>query len=146
MVDAGSSTWICEASLTGYRLVMGRSWCWIMELQPTPLDTIFSEIQRALEVKLYYLAIAVSLSIPDVCAALECDPNNIFVKEKDYVGWCERNLADQLDKLTLTAVDLYRLRGGVIHQNRFWILLRSSFGASIGLLCPGIHCGRSPVI
>ncbi len=43
---------------------------------PPELEAIFREIEKALEAKLYYLAMAVSLSIPDICACLERDQDD----------------------------------------------------------------------
>ena len=88
-----------------------------MEQEQSPLEIIFRDIERALDSGLHYLAIAVSLSIPDICAALECDPDKIWVTEKKYVAWCEANISDQLG--FMTALDCYRLRCGVLHQGRF---------------------------
>lgn len=79
------------------------------------METIFGEIQKALDAKLYYLAVAVTLSVPDICAALECEPTDIHVKGDDYIKWCDRNLAAQLRYFNLTSEDLYKLRGGVLH-------------------------------
>ena len=46
-----------------------------------PLEFIFREIERSLAYGLYYSPIAVTLSIPDICAALECDPGRVWVKK-----------------------------------------------------------------
>ena len=45
-----------------------------MDPVPIEITAILREIERAIEAKLYYLAIAVSLSVPDICACLEFDP------------------------------------------------------------------------
>jgi hypothetical protein len=84
---------------------------------PLELAAILHEIEKALDAKLYYLAIAVALSIPDICACLECDPDKIWANEKKYVAWCDVNLTSRF--VNLTGVDLYRIRGGVIHQGDF---------------------------
>ena len=46
---------------------------WIMDQVPQELTAILAEIEKALDAKLYYLAIAVALSVPDICACLEFD-------------------------------------------------------------------------
>jgi hypothetical protein len=85
---------------------------------PAELTAILREIERALDAKLYYLAIAVTLSIPDICACLECDPEKPIWATKDkYETWCTANLVTHFTNLT--AEDLFRLRGGVLHQGHF---------------------------
>jgi hypothetical protein len=44
-----------------------------MDNVPIEISTILNEIETALSAKLYYVAIAVALSIPDICACLEID-------------------------------------------------------------------------
>jgi hypothetical protein len=80
------------------------------------LTAILHEIERAIEAKLYYVAIAVALSIPDICACLECDPDKpIWATFEKYAAWCDANLRFQ----NLDGADLARLRGGVLHQGHF---------------------------
>ncbi len=92
-----------------------------MEPEPSPLEMIFNDIEAALKARLYYIAIAVSLSIPDICAALECDPTDRKAlkrgNKKRYIAWFKANLADQFH--TFTAEDCYSLRCGVLHQGAF---------------------------
>ena len=86
-------TWTSSVLLTGYRLVRGRSWCWTMIYDPIPeeLTAILHEIERAIEAKLYYVAIAVALSVPDICACLELDPEAVWATEKKYTTWWDNN-------------------------------------------------------
>jgi hypothetical protein len=79
---------------------------------------IFSEIEKALDAGLPYLAIVATLSIPDICARLELDPDrNIEGKKKHYVAWCQANfLQGGSDYMFFTGDDLYRIRCGVLHQ------------------------------
>lgn len=89
-----------------------------MDKSPEELEAILHEIERALDAKLYYLAIAVSLSVPDICACLECNPDQpIWSTQEKYVAWCDRNLMVRYKNLT--GIDLYRIRGGVWHQGHF---------------------------
>jgi hypothetical protein len=108
-------------SFNGYRLVYGLCWCWIIEPEPSPLEMIFNEIDAALNARLYYAAIAVSLSIPDICAALECDQTDrkAFKRgnRKRYIAWFKANLGNQF--FQFTAEDCYSLRCGVLHQGAF---------------------------
>jgi hypothetical protein len=71
--------------------VHGLCWCWIMEPEPSPLDMIFAEIERGLEAGVHYLSIAVSLSLPDICARLEMDKNS-RPRMPQYVEWCKEYL------------------------------------------------------
>jgi hypothetical protein len=83
----------------------------------SPLELILQDIGKAIDAKLPYLAIAVSLSIPDICAAMECEPGKIWVNKVKYEAWCDANL---IPKFThITAQDCYRMRCGVIHQGNF---------------------------
>jgi hypothetical protein len=89
-----------------------------MDNVPPELTAILREIEKALEAKLYYLAIAVALSVPDICACLECDPDKpIWATQDKYVGWCAKNLDSHFKNLA--GVDLFRIRGGVLHQGHF---------------------------
>jgi hypothetical protein len=67
---------------------------------PSELDAIIQEIRRALDAKLYYLAIAVTLSVPDICSSLEADPSNPECQDrKTYVRWCSANLDSRFQNL-----------------------------------------------
>lgn len=88
-----------------------------MDQVPIELKSILHEIEKALDAKLYYLAIAVALSIPDICACLEFDPDKpAWADRKTYTAWCSRNLAGKFK--VLTGDDLYNIRGGVVHKGR----------------------------
>lgn len=56
-----------------------------------PLELMFLEIERALDAGLFYLAVAMSLTLPDICAALE-SPNGEASGPK-YKAWFNANLA-----------------------------------------------------
>jgi hypothetical protein len=95
-----------------------RLWVWIMDKVPEELTAILSEIEKALAAKLYYLAIAVALSVPDICACLECDHDKpIWATPDKYVAWCDANIGPSFKNLV--GVDLFRIRGGVLHQGHF---------------------------
>jgi hypothetical protein len=84
---------------------------------PAELDAVLKEIENAISAKLYYLAIAVALSVPDICSGLESDPDNpIWQDRKTYTQWCNRNIGELNH---LTGDDLYNLRGGVLHKGHF---------------------------
>jgi hypothetical protein len=97
-------------------LVLARDGSWRVDQVRPELNAILREIERALDAKLYYVAIAVALSVPDICACLECDPDKpIWSTVEKYSRWCDANLKFK----NLDGADLARLRGGVLHQGHF---------------------------
>jgi hypothetical protein len=99
-------------------LVFGLGQCWVMETTPPPLAALLDEINRALHTKLYHSALAVALSVPDVCASLEFDPAAPSWSTKaTYEAWFNANLAGRFSNFS--AADCYRLRGGVLHRAHF---------------------------
>jgi hypothetical protein len=99
-------------------LALGCGWCWVMETMPIELTSILDEIDKALNAKLYYLAIAVALSVPDICASLEFDPDNpARAGQKTFAAWCEASIRPAF--VNLTGDDLYYLRCGVLHFGHF---------------------------
>lgn len=109
--------WTRTLSLSGW-LLLESNGCWKIDSIPPELSAILQEIEKAIEAKLYYLAIAVALSVPDICASLEFDPDKpSWSSEKTYIAWCDANIG--ADFKNLSGVDLYRLRGGVLHRGNF---------------------------
>src|SRR5947209_8449883 len=116
--DIAEPKWTFSISLTGYKQVLGVGGCWRMDQVPLELSSILHEIERALDAKLYYLAIAVALSVPDICASLEFDPANPRRANQDtYATWCDANIRPRFKNLT--GEDIYRLRCGVLHFGHF---------------------------
>ncbi|MCB2051446.1 MAG: hypothetical protein KDE63_08455 [Novosphingobium sp.] len=90
----------------------------LMAEQSVELEALLQEIEKAIDAKLYYLAIAVALSVPDVCSGLESDPENPkWQNQKTYAAWCDSNIGTKFNNLV--GNDLYRLRGGVLHKGHF---------------------------
>lgn len=82
------------------------------------MDTIFDDIERALEAGIFYAAIAIALSLPDICSCLQHPVGHVKGSNKaGYVKWFQSNLADAYPELT--GADLYSLRSGVVHTGRF---------------------------
>jgi hypothetical protein len=79
------------------------------------MDVITKEVERALDNGLYYLAVMLALTLPDICAALESRDGQ--TSGSRYKAWYTSWLASRYS--TLTGNDLYRLRCGVVHQGRF---------------------------
>jgi len=107
------------ASLSGYKLTVGMTFCWIMEEvhMPPALEAIFDEIERGYASGFHYLTMAVALTIPDICAGAELDLSRDNVRRAHYENWCRRYLSDQFS--LLDEVDIYNLRGGMIHTGQF---------------------------
>lgn len=77
------------------------------------MEAIFEEIRRALQAGCYYVALVTTLSLPDVCAALESGDGE--TTSKKYQAWCLKWVKGLP---ALTTKDLYALRCGVMHQGR----------------------------
>jgi len=79
------------------------------------MDTILSEIDRAIDAKLYFAALALCLTLPDMCAALES--SNGKSSGTKYKNWYSENLQNNYPDIT--PADIWSLRCGVSHQGRF---------------------------
>jgi hypothetical protein len=125
---------------------------------PPELNAILHEVEKALDAKLYYVAIAVALSIPDICACLEFDPEKPkWANRETYTAWCNANLVSRFNNLD--GDELYNLRGGVLHKGRLehqkakfdrvmFIGPESPFkvkGDVIATVTPGVELGGKPV-
>jgi hypothetical protein len=88
-----------------------------MSTEPaSPLDFLLTEIVKALNAKLFYAAICLALTIPDVCSVAETDDEDMNFKiQKRYVPWCDSWVKSFTQ---LTSLDLWALRGGVIHKGQ----------------------------
>jgi hypothetical protein len=82
----------------------------------SPLGRVLGDIERAIAAKLYYPALLVALTVPEICAALTLDKAT-FVKQKHYVDFIDKYTTPK--ELGLDGIDCYRLRGGVVHRANF---------------------------
>ena len=80
----------------------------------SPLASIYREIEAAISAKLYYLALAVSVSLPDICATLE---GHAPTSWKTYKQWFRDNASGSF--ANFGADECYELRCGVVHNARF---------------------------
>lgn len=112
-------TWTYGISWNGYRLVLQEEWgyqpTWRMRRDYGSLETILGEIERALKYRLYYSAVAVALTVPEICGSIE-SPNGWGGQHK-YIDWFDRYLAPRFTHLTAQA--MHQLRSGVVHQGRY---------------------------
>ena len=79
------------------------------------MEQILNEIQMALSARLYFVALAMTLTLPDICSGLESPDGE--TSGPRYKAWYTTNLSAQFP--WLTDVDCYSLRCGVVHQGRF---------------------------
>lgn len=83
-------------------------------LPPTvALASILIDIEKSIAARLYYPALLIALTLPEVCSALALD-RSIFVKEKHYVDFVDKYATPE--GLGCTGVDCYRMRGGLVHR------------------------------
>ena len=78
----------------------------------TSLHMAWTEIEKALQARLYYLALISTLSLIDICSALESE-NGETDKHK-FMAWYEQHLGPHYK--WLSKQDCYGLRCGLIHQ------------------------------
>jgi hypothetical protein len=78
------------------------------------MKIITDEIEHALSFGLHYLAIIGTLTLPDICGALESFDGR--ATGSNYKAWWDQWMSSQYPKLTST--DLYSMRCGVLHQGR----------------------------
>ena len=80
------------------------------------MDEILSEIERAAASGFCYLAVAMTLALPDICGALEAPDGRASFKR--YKDWCRRNLTHTYG---LRPVDFYSMRCGILHQGNLGV-------------------------
>lgn len=80
---------------------------------PAPLESILYDLQQSIKAGLYYPALLVALTIPEICITLGLD-KNVFVKEKHYSAFIDKYTTPPT--LGLSGVDCYRLRCGIVHR------------------------------
>jgi len=80
---------------------------------PYPLSSIVDDIRRSYDHALYYPALVVALTLPEICIALTFDKEN-FVKGKHYTAFIDKYTTPS--GLGLNGTQCYSLRGGVVHR------------------------------
>ena len=79
------------------------------------MEGILTEIERAIAGGLFYAAINMSLTLPDICGALESQDGK--TSGLKYKAWYAAHICDNTP--WLTAEDCYSLRCGVLHEGNF---------------------------
>jgi hypothetical protein len=80
---------------------------------------LLSQIQLAINGHAYYLALYASLTVPDICGAMESE-NGHATKHK-YIAWFDRDVAPKYfacGQATLTGEACYFYRCALLHQGR----------------------------
>ncbi|QYO76534.1 hypothetical protein [Devosia salina] len=80
---------------------------------PLQLEVITFDIRQAINAKLYYPALLVTLTLPEICAGLTLDKSQ-FVKQKQYVEFVDSYTRPE--ELGLDGISCYQLRGGLVHR------------------------------
>ncbi|MCH2394331.1 hypothetical protein [Oceanibaculum sp.] len=80
-----------------------------------PIERILNEIKTAVEEKLYYSAIAVALSLPEICSRLEQQTPESNRSEELYNNFFNRYIKKKYPKLK--GGDLYYIRCGIAHTS-----------------------------
>ena len=82
------------------------------------MEVILKEVEGALAAKLYYAAVSMALTLPDICASLASKSGNTTGRGGvAYRDWYEANLASKFPYMT--GLDCYSLRCGIQHQGKF---------------------------
>jgi hypothetical protein len=81
------------------------------------METILEEIERALAAELWYAAIVMALTLPDICASLEAVPNaRPDGQRARYQSWVRRYGTYHLG---VGDEDCWSLRCGVVHEGKY---------------------------
>ena len=74
---------------------------------------LLAQIRAALDGNLYYLALFVTLAVPDICAALDSDTGEASAVK--YKRWFDSNLGSLYGE-AFTGEDCYHFRCSLLHQ------------------------------
>ena len=78
------------------------------------MEIVLNEVEKAIKHEMYYLAVVMALTLPDICSALQSG-NGLSTGEK-YKEWYRNYLSQKYPRLTDS--DCWHLRCGVVHQGR----------------------------
>jgi len=84
------------------------------------MESILREIESTIAAGLWYAAIALCLTLPDICATLEARSGaRSDGQQARYNGWFNRNVAAKFGLIGLSAEECWKLRCGVLHEGRY---------------------------
>src|SRR5256885_2314037 len=101
----------------------------------SPLNFILREMVQVHNTGLYYAAITIALTLPDICskATFESRDEHYWKGvQARYEAWCEKYLATRLP--SLTPQDVWALRGGILHQGQAFGHPKSRFERIVFIL------------
>jgi hypothetical protein len=101
----------------------------------SPLNFLLREMVAVHKAGMYYAAIMLALTFPDICSKLTFAPSDEKYwkgTQERYEDWCEKYLSKRL--ASLTAQDLWALRGGVLHQGQTFGHPKSRFSRVVFIL------------
>ena len=108
------------------------------EQTQSPLHFLVREVAEVHNARFFYAAIALALTLPDVCSKLMYEPSDeAYWKggQRRYEAWCASYLTTRLT--LFTPGDLWALRGGVIHQGQTFGHPKASFARVVFILPDG---------
>ena len=86
------------------------------------LEALIAETRRALDAKLYHVAILSALTLPDVCSCVESPELRDNIAER-YIRWCDDNLDCCRDRPgrengvpNVSGEAIYNLRNNLLHR------------------------------
>jgi hypothetical protein len=79
----------------------------------SPLASVLVDIQRCVEARLFYPALLIALTVPEICSGLALE-KSVNVRQVHYVDFLTKYTDPE--ELGLSGVNCYRLRGGVVHR------------------------------
>lgn len=80
------------------------------------MKILVSELKQAVENNLWFVAINIALTIPDICSALESE--NGQTVSKKYIKWVDTYLVHKYNNF-ITGEDIWKLRCASLHQGKF---------------------------
>lgn len=85
-------------------------------IESSPINFIWDEIRGCLNAGFHYAPVSLALSLPDICSALENEAGQGRFGDigKRYTLWCKTYAEPKFG--SVTAEDLWCLRGGVHHN------------------------------
>src|SRR5690348_1009287 len=83
------------------------------------MEDLLAQIESAVGRNAYYLALYVSLTLPDICGAME-SPDGIATRAR-YISWFEKHVAAKYQvrgEPSLSGETCYYYRCSLLHQGR----------------------------
>ena len=99
-VETTQPEWTYGIRWTGCQLVLtGGYWKILRGPAANPIESLLQEIEKAIKAELYYLALLLTLTLPDICTALE-QPNGRTDGKRLYKKWYKANIHDLIGGLS----------------------------------------------